>query len=63
MGLGTFAEYTVVATGQAVPVPREIPHPGRSPGWLAFLYARSEVCPRAVERLLERSRRARREAH
>jgi S-(hydroxymethyl)mycothiol dehydrogenase len=25
MGLGTFAEYTVVAAGQAVPVPREIP--------------------------------------
>jgi S-(hydroxymethyl)mycothiol dehydrogenase len=25
MGLGTFAEYTVVAAGQAVPVPREVP--------------------------------------
>jgi S-(hydroxymethyl)mycothiol dehydrogenase len=25
MGMGTFAEYTVVAAGQAVPVPREIP--------------------------------------
>ena len=25
MGLGTFADYTVVAAGQAVPVPREVP--------------------------------------